>query len=461
MSFRTKLVIGFAGLAIGLALLFSLLSDELLRRGLDGEAGERLAIIAGLYPALSSAENALPDYSNRKKTRQLLKAFREKHHLLSAVLILEDGSALGGSDTPKEERGEDYIDMDGVSLPRQVQGMARVSAPLFQDEKGEWVKAGYFKLEKDRDIWLRLEAGTSLLASVAKLRQRLFWMAVAVGLPALLAGVFMAWSLSRRVQQLESQLSGKPSRVHLDGRDEFTHIAQGMDRVLQDLSQQRRENETLHRARLDQAKSLSWGVAHELRNPLGGLSLLGELLGRKAEEQAPPKEIKELVKRMKTEIDRLESTVATFLEFAKTPQLTMVPVEIVQALREAARSLMPVVEIQGQSSLVKADEKALRVLLGVLLNNACEAAGENGEVRALIQNSASHCQIEIWDSGEAVPQNLQPKVFNPFYTTKSKGLGLGLANALALADAMRGSLTLSQDGKTFSLRLAIAGTETL
>jgi signal transduction histidine kinase len=149
--------------------------------------------------------------------------------------------------------------------------------------------------------------------------------------------------------------------------------------------------------------------------------------------------------------------VATFLDFARKPELSMQRVDIGAALQGAAAGRRPQPAVLGTAPPVRADPKALDIVLGVLLSNATEAAGQQGSLRVEAGEENGTVLLRVWDSGAPVPEDERGQIFNPFFTTKPKGMGLGLANALSLADAMGGALALEEDGKTFVLSLEIAG----
>jgi two-component system sensor histidine kinase HydH len=179
---------------------------------------------------------------------------------------------------------------------------------------------------------------------------------------------------------------------------------------------------------------------------------MADLLSRKASQGASKDEIQELVERLQMEASRLENTVARFLEFARTPDLNPEPMELSAPLSEAAGRLKPMPQIHGKG-LALADPRAFSLICSVLFSNACEAAGKEGKVRAELGEAGSQTVLNVWDSGAPIPESERSRLFTPFFTTKPKGLGLGLATAAGLASAMRGKLSLLDDGKTFELRL--------
>ena len=452
MSFRLRLILAFAGLALVQALLFATLSDQLIRDGLEGEANARLGMITSLLPSPAPAHDwpleAPAAGAATAAWRQALAAYA-KHYDLSRATLLWGTKALDSQAAAAPEAAV-WWHGDALSEPKAI-GMVKVSGPLYKASDG-WRKVLYAKLDPNADAWLRVEAGTPFLGQVAALQKRLWRLSAVLALPSLLAGLALGWALSRRARALAQRLRNPEQGVRLTGRDEFAAIGAQAQDLLDSLALQRARGERLDQARLRLAHDLSRGVAHELRNPLASLSLLTDVLLRRQREGAPLPELEELASRLQSEVGRLEHTVARFMEFARQPEMSPRRVELKALAREAAHGLAPAPLLKGEAQ-ADADPQAVALVLGVLLTNAMEAAGPQGQVTLHLNQMPEEAVVHVWDSGPAVDAEAQAKLFTPFFTTKPKGLGLGLATAASLADHMGGSLSLLADAKTFQLTL--------
>jgi two-component system sensor histidine kinase FlrB len=87
-----------------------------------------------------------------------------------------------------------------------------------------------------------------------------------------------------------------------------------------------------------------------------------------------------------------------------------------------------------------ASAEAVNDILSNVLLNAIEAADRGGHVRLAVQSANGHCRIEVEDDGPGIPQNLQAKVLQPFFTTKARGTGLGLAIVQRRLEEVGGTL---------------------
>jgi signal transduction histidine kinase len=451
MSFRARLILAFTALALLQAAFFTLLSDRLLKNGLVGEADARLAMLGSFFEAdLPKGMWPQPTHAGNDWDAEMLgrlSRFASAYSLDRATLMRGDDEIWDSKSSQKRALplSQVWLD-DGMKMP-DMSGQAHISGPLYQSAQG-WHKTLYFRMRQGGS-WLRLEGGTPFLGQVAALQTRLFRLALALVIPSLLVGLGLAFALSRRSRQLLHQISlARGQGLEMTGKDEFAGIAASMDELLMSLASEREQREKLLQARISQARHLAFGVAHELRNPLAGLSLTVELLGRKAAEGATTAELEGVAARMRVEAARLEQTVARFLEFARTPSLNPQAIDLGPCVIRAAAGLKPEPSVSGQA-MALADPKACTVIVGILLSNAAESATAQGRVEVRLEGHG----LRVWDSGPAVEAEDRERMFTPFFTTKPKGMGLGLATAAGLADAMGGRLSLQEDGKTFELRL--------
>ncbi|MGE0632024.1 MAG: nitrogen regulation protein NR(II) [Pseudobdellovibrionaceae bacterium] len=180
--------------------------------------------------------------------------------------------------------------------------------------------------------------------------------------------------------------------------------------------------------------TLAAGIAHEIRNPLAGISGSIQMMN----ESSKNDEDKKLMSIVLKEIDRLNGLVSDFLDYAKPEREPTEPVDLKGILDECfylismndKLSRKVVQKVDLPSSLpVKGDKDRLKqVFLNILLN--AYQAMEKSEIQVLkVQGRVDQrtVEIQIEDSGGGMSEKTKQKLFEPFYTTKSKGTGLGLA----------------------------------
>ncbi len=208
---------------------------------------------------------------------------------------------------------------------------------------------------------------------------------------------------------------------------------------------------------LAQLGALSAAVSHELRNPLAGISGALQVLSRSMPEGASHRKILE---KIDAEVRRLNALVTDLLAFARpdTTRISEVALhELAGETVELLRSDNPGVrfELEGRG-VALADPDQVRQILHNLLRNAVDAVEGHGTVRVDVQDG----RIQVSDTGCGIPVCQRSKIFEPFVTTKTRGTGLGLAISRRSAEAMRGTLELTEGplcGACFELRLPEPG----
>lgn len=190
---------------------------------------------------------------------------------------------------------------------------------------------------------------------------------------------------------------------------------------------------------LAQLGALSAAVAHELRNPLAGISGALQVIGRSLPEDAPHRGI--MVK-VEQEVHRLNGLVTDLLAFAKPGSVRLQVLDLSAAVDGAIdliRDDWPSVRFARQGEgLARADANLTRQILLNLLFNAAQAVNGDGDVRVLVGPG----RLVVADSGPGVPEAQWQEIFKPFFTTKTRGTGLGLAICSRSAMAMQARLGL-------------------
>ncbi len=205
---------------------------------------------------------------------------------------------------------------------------------------------------------------------------------------------------------------------------------------------------------LAQIGALSAAVAHELRNPLAGMSGALQVIRRSFEDADPRKRI---LGKVDEQIDRLNLLVTELLTFARPiePTLEMVNLrDIVVSALDLVRTSRPQLKITVDGDGRALADRALthQVMLN-LIQNAAHAADQDGLVHLQISGTS----IRVEDSGPGVPAEIRTKIFEPFFTTRTRGTGLGLAICQKAARSMNAELALvgarTLPGAAFVLRL--------
>jgi signal transduction histidine kinase len=246
--------------------------------------------------------------------------------------------------------------------------------------------------------------------------------------------------LQRLVATMKQAAAGDLSVRADEGRgDQLGVAARGFDATLAALRRSQNELEVFYRERMVRADrfaavgELATGLAHEIKNPLAGLSGALELLSEDL-ATAPQGEI---VGEMRHQVSRLTNTMESLLSFARPPKTKLRTTQVKATLdkvlflvrqqhrREAGVEV--VAEIDDGLPPVLADPSQLeQVFLNVCLNG-CQAMGGKGRLAIRAVAADGRVAVEIADSGPGISVEVRPHVFKPFFTTKREGNGLGLA----------------------------------
>ena len=171
---------------------------------------------------------------------------------------------------------------------------------------------------------------------------------------------------------------------------------------------------------------------------------------------------------MVDEVDRMDSILNGFLDFARPPRLVRKQTNLVELCRESLGSIqtranMQNVALEGPDDTAplygEVDAGQIRQVLCNLLINALDAQPHGGriqvEIGEVIANPANFLEIRVVDHGVGLPGDLGDAIFEPFTSTRDSGLGLGLSISRRIVEAHQGSIQCQETeggGATFILR---------
>jgi signal transduction histidine kinase len=252
---------------------------------------------------------------------------------------------------------------------------------------------------------------------------------------------------SAGISQRERELAGIISsynEVTERLKDAHERLEREVARLHEEL---RRKNVELRRRdRLAALGEMAAGLAHEIRNPLGGIALYSSMLERELAEASGAHGV---AAKITIGVRTLERLVSDILDFAQERPLERHACRMADLLPGLDASLEPwaqqcrsqvVIDAQAGECPLQCDPERMGQALLNLMMNAVQAAGANGKAWLAARPIADGAEIEVCDSGPGIPRDDLDRIFNPFFTTKAQGTGLGLAIVHQIVEAHGGTI---------------------
>lgn len=424
---------------------FGVLAHEVARRVLDDELGRRLALAAAGTAGMILPEQVLamadgdPASLTSVNVRRKLDLARERFDVRRVTLVSPELIARADSDGRLAAGAQAHeFGTDRLELARAASGHPAASLS-FVGHDGLTYKRGYAAVGAPSPSGVAgfavVEASADYFVPLRAFRRQL----ILGGIAALALVMAVTVAMARRVSGPVVRLAAAAERI---GRGELdvpvvvtTHDEVGfLARTLDDMR-------TALKARDERLQMMLAGIAHEVRNPLGGLELYVGLLRDALAEQpglVDRAQRLEEIGRIDREVQYLKLVTSEFLDYARRapPDFTSVMVaDLFAEIRQLALTPGVTIEVAAAPTLaVRADATQLRRALLNLARNAVAAVtrahpGGGGRVRlcAAADQATGAIALAIEDNGAGVEWALREKIFTPFFTTREKGTGLGLA----------------------------------
>ena len=218
--------------------------------------------------------------------------------------------------------------------------------------------------------------------------------------------------------------------------------------------------------RLAALGQLSAGLAHELRNPLATIRTSAEMLTSNL--GAESEVAREVAGFISSEVDRANSLVTRFLQFARPLQVKLEKADLGQMLDRAvalvereAHGISIYKNYQPDIPPFAFDAELLERVFYNLLLNAAQATAPGGAITVKTRASDSTAEVTVIDRGSGIDPRHLDSIFNPFFTTKPEGVGLGLAIVAKIIDEHGGKIAVESEPGKGSIFRVILPTEPL
>ena len=320
-------------------------------------------------------------------------------------------------------------------------------------------------------------ARTSLESSRARDLHRGFtytYVVLALGIWALSLAllVYLTHHVTRPMRQLTAALGelaegNLNSRVLTDREDEVGRAIQAFNRMARQLRQSRER--LVYLTQLASWQLLARKMAHEVKNSLTPIRLTVEEIVARS-ESADRAFLDQAAQIVVDEVESLERRIRAFSDFAAEPPVRARPLDLNTAVEERVAFLKAAhprityrLRLDAIPPLAHADQDLVKGILTNLLENAADAAGEDGEILAATAAGPDFAAIEVHDSGPGLSEQVRQSIFQPTITFKKRGMGLGLSIARKSALLQGGDIELIEGelgGAGFRVALPLEATET-
>ena len=425
-----RLLAGTIAPTVVVLAVFGFFAHERARRELENELGRRLATAAAgaaamLLPeqlrALGVGDEETLTYANVRRRLEVARARLGVRRVLAVTLEL-DGRGDTAGELALGARAHE-IEADRVELAQAARGLP-ASSPLFIGHDGIPYKRAYAAVGEPGDVagFVAVEATADYPATLAAFRRSL----IVGGAMALIAVLGLTIWIASRISGPVARLADAAARLGRGDLDARIPIETGDEIGV--LAQTLEETRDALRARDERMQMMLAGIAHEVRNPLGGLELYAGLLRDALGDQ--PERLEE-VTRIEREVGHLKTVVTEFLDFARRSPPRLESVRLAALFDEVRELTGPgdgtqIATAAPATLAARGDPGQLRRVLLNLARNAVTAA-RGGHVEISARAELGRVRIEVRDDGPGVPAELREKIFAPFFTTREKGTGLGLA----------------------------------
>lgn len=471
MSLRLRLLLLLALVSSLPALGAAWVTRDLLQRSLD--LGLRPEIDAGLEAGVRRAQAGLAD-----QRRDLRRA---------AERWVEDGAAAGAwSDTVTRvalQRGDRReVVVDGpVALrspapdrrPGEIPRRLRVQLPRAAEASGVWI------FERPVDAAWRgdAEAATEALQRLRSLKAEratlergfllpFLWIYGLALLLSLVGALVLARGIERPVRRLldATQRVGQgdwESRVPVSGPSELRRLGRGFNAMVHTLDAQHRRLVELQT--LEGWREMARALAHEVKNPLTPIQLTVEEMRQRYRggDDEYRRLLDECTRIVVEEVESLREVVGRFREFSRPVELRRRPVDVNALVRDVAalqKDLRVECDLDDAIGEMSVDPERLRQVLMNLASNAraVSEGREGARLRLVTRRLDDGCVLRVEDDGPGIPLEERTRIFEPYRSGRSGGLGLGLALVKGIVLAHGGDIAVeesSMGGAAFVLEL--------
>lgn len=454
---RTKLIVTFILLVtvivVASAMVWYRVATSHVRREMENRleaAGTAAALLIDPVAATALISDPGSFLRTRGIVQENLRAIQQRLGVRDAYLFDRQRRILATTDTLGMQVGEIAAELSNYpgEIDRVFGGQTVVTVP-FRDEAGHVYQTAFVPVtgfidptQESQPIVAALGVDLSLgfLDVFDDFRRMTILLTVVGVLLTVAVGVVFARTLSHPLAELVSSAERMErgemmEPVSVDSSDEIGYLGHALENMRRGIVRRDRH-----------LRTMLAGVAHEIRNPLGGIEIFAGLLRDELEEgDARRSHLDKIIR----EVQHLKTIINEFLIYARPRTPVIEPFPLREAVDDVLfllsadareRDLEVAVEFAEPDLTVHADGEQVKRALLNLVKNAVQASSRDGRVEIRAHRSGAWVRISIKDYGPGIPPDHIKQIFDPFFTTRGSGAGLGLSIVKSIIEENDGEI---------------------
>lgn len=237
--------------------------------------------------------------------------------------------------------------------------------------------------------------------------------------------------------------------------DDVGQLGQQFNEMIEQLDQNRQEIEEFHTREMARAEHLATlgelaaGLAHEIRNPLAGIAGVVDIMGKELPATSPSRGV---IGEVHREILHIQAILNDLLSYARPRPPNFHPADLNATIEQAVllarqqvltKPIEVLFEPNSSLPLVEHDPALIQQVVLNLALNGIQAIPGTGQVQIAMGQDHGFIRIQVSDTGRGISPEALPRIFKPFFTTRSEGTGLGLSLANSIVQSHGGRIEVS------------------
>lgn len=246
--------------------------------------------------------------------------------------------------------------------------------------------------------------------------------------------------------------------IQVQGRDEVAQVIRAFNRMVSQLQENQEKLVSLEK--MAAWREIARVLAHEIKNPLTPIQLTIQQLRDKYDgvDESYRRLLFDCTEIINDEVETLRKLVREFSDFARMPAMKKEVMQINEVIGDVVRlfNVYAIAYCPAPVPEFAMDAEKIRRVFVNLLENAVAAAGDRPQIEIRVLTLASQVQVQIADNGPGIAPQLMEKIFEPYFTSKHRGMGLGLAVVKKIIEEHGGKITVAnrpEGGAVFTILL--------